>query len=475
MWLKKKVVRYAGVIGLSLVSLQSSAGETEALIEGFAKWQAGRVEKILLDQVFDDITENRYVSAYFPDTKENIQSYDLSSTMSLIPLIEFYVDQDIKRMQLILDACIPKNLKTWSDASLDISVRADNAVALFEGLVDVARVGPVKDGVIRTTKNFIDDVCKGTSLGEKEGFSSDDFGRVVGVAEDLLKVIKKPDNHDKSFELSVKPIPKNVEEFLDENYLESFAKAIMTFKKNSEGTDSNVVIVHQVVNLLEQLGKISESNHHNFSRLKSAALFFASLADASASEEDAADKVKGVLETFVDDQDAYRRKRIDNAFYSVFEVNAKAGDGSTSVREVHDSTCFSRVLFCNDSVFLASYFGVSGIKMAESASEDRGAHYRAFGPVGLEFKLLTYKSRPLTLGIAPIDIGNYVTNELKDEEYDAEFDDIVAPSIFLSYSMSSRPVSLLLGYQKGIKVDDDFETEGPFLSVAFDLPIFTLY
>ncbi len=74
-----------------------------------------------------------------------------------------------------------------------------------------------------------------------------------------------------------------------------------------------------------------------------------------------------------------------------------------------------------------------------------------------------------------MDIGSYITNELSDEDYNASFDDILAPSYFLSYSFDSAPVALLGGYQTNITISEDKKTNGWFFAITFDLPVLKVF
>ena len=115
------------------------------------------------------------------------------------------------------------------------------------------------------------------------------------------------------------------------------------------------------------------------------------------------------------------------------------------------------------------------MKLDEQSTGDNDWTGRAYGPVGVELKIASYRGSPITLGYAPIDIGNYITAELKGDSYDAKTEDILSPSIFFSWSAASRPFSILVGYQKDIKIDNGLTEDSAFISFAFDLPIATIY
>lgn len=118
---------------------------------------------------------------------------------------------------------------------------------------------------------------------------------------------------------------------------------------------------------------------------------------------------------------------------------------------------------------------VEGLINGNDLTSDKLFKARAYGPVGVEFKLTNFRGSPVTVGYAPVDIGNYITAELKGDDYTAKTDDIMSPSVYLSWSMASRPLSLMLGYQRDITLENGIKDDSVFLSVSFDLPIATLY
>ena len=212
------------------------------------------------------------------------------------------------------------------------------------------------------------------------------------------------------------------------------------------------------------------SNDQNYTQFKSLGLFLASLIEAQKPED-----VAAVLDTFIDDQEAYRNKRLDanTALYSWFTLPSYDANQEKITTKKYTGYCL--VYGCQNTLFLGSYFGASIVKLPDEETLEEEIQIRAFGPVGLEYKILSVYGRPITVNLAPLDIGNYVSNELQDVEYTARFSDIVAPSIFLSYSMKDRPFSFLAGYQKDVKIGNNIEENTFFISFAFDLPIFTIY
>jgi len=118
------------------------------------------------------------------------------------------------------------------------------------------------------------------------------------------------------------------------------------------------------------------------------------------------------------------RKRIDRSYYSVVDVQEFNQENKTIYKTPYTSICTGPFLLpCSDSIFISSYYGISYTNTSKNTGEDKQWNFRAFGPVGIEMKLATFKSSPLTINYSPIDIGNYLTIELQ------------APSLFFAYSL----------------------------------------
>lgn len=95
--------------------------------------------------------------------------------------------------------------------------------------------------------------------------------------------------------------------------------------------------------------------------------------------------------------------------------------------------------------------------------------------MALEYKFLSLNGSPVTLGVAPIDLGAYITNELQGDDYEADLEDITSTSFFVSYSLRNNPISIMAGWQDEVRVSPTEEDEMFFLALTFDLPLFTLW
>ena len=95
-------------VGITVFLFCSPANsQSNVLIEGFAQWQADRVERIALDQAVFGMMENEYVKTFFPQTIEAVDSYGGgTSAQRLIPLIQTTIEHDITDIETTFTECI---------------------------------------------------------------------------------------------------------------------------------------------------------------------------------------------------------------------------------------------------------------------------------------------------------------------------------------------------------------------------------
>lgn len=440
----------------------------QALIQGFARWQANRIEKIILNEAVGDIARDPYVKRFFSQTSENIIVYSGVSSKRLIPLMQYYLEEDVKRFKSLVSACVPSNIEQWFDTSLSLQDRSDQAVRLYDALKMLGEK-PANLDAPYTVSSFVNEVCPNTDLTTTVKLSFTD-AQISKIADQISQYIQ---NNSGAVAIS-SGVPATFKKFITSKYLSYLFGAVSEYQKVTDSTKNYSVRVHQMLLTIEKFGGISTKDYSGFRKLQNTSLFFASLLDAAKTKDP--DSVVAILDSYVDDREAYVNKRFDNAYYSVFDVQEFNIETQQVEKVPYTSTCRNyQVLPCRNSLFLSSYYGLSLANVSKEPGQGREVGVRAFGPVGLELKLLTIRSAPISINFAPIDIGNYITNELKNTDYSAKFEDIVAPSVFLSYSFKSKPVSLLLGYQYDIRIDEDTKTEGVFFSVGFDLPILTIF
>jgi methyl-accepting chemotaxis protein len=204
---------------------------------------------------------------------------------------------------------------------------------------------------------------------------------------------------------------------------------------NSEQNDVMPTII-EALDLLQKDKVLSNDAFQKFSRYSR---FFGMLADATSSEE-----VKGILQSFTLPAVSFYLKREEGSH-----------------------------------LMLTSYFG-----FALNANQNDGVEKQNNGffvPVGLEYtldkKMLGWDYEgAISIMASPFDFGYPVNLKLNGTSEDFEFNEIVAPSVTISYGLKEYPLVFGLGVQKGAKVGPDLDTENRLLLfVAFDMPLFNLF
>ena len=444
----------------------------KTLIEGFAQWQASRIEKIILDEAIQDIAEHKYVKRFFPQTSTNIQLYESVSSKRLIPLVQFYIREDLKLIKT-LSTCLKDNVDYFFTETISLDDRSEKAKIVYNAIKLLASKPKADASEVYSVSNFSSNNC---TL-DRTALNLIDSGKLsdkelLRIAIALANNIKTPGGASKLWQ-SPQSIPEEVIELLSkEQAIKTFVNTINEFNKLSKDDTKFIVKVHHLIQVIEYFG-ISEEDYSGFRAFKNTGLFLASLADAA--DSGSPDAVVATLDSLVDEQDVYFKKYSDDAYYSEFEVVTTDATGKLSTTD-YSSTCTGwSILPCKNSLFISSYYGLSYGWLTDENGENRKHSGRAFGPVGVELKLLTYKKNIFSFNLAPLDLGNYISNELKEEDYNASLEDILAPSAFFSFSLKSKPIAFLIGYQEDIKMDETTIKKGPFLAIMFDLPIFTLY
>lgn len=510
-----------------------SSGDT--LLKGFIKWQAGRVEKAALDTAISNIANDPHIERFFPLTSNEIKLYrSNTSARRLIPQMQYNIEQDIEKLNGILSSCIPYNVNSWvkdideSKASIDpknntLSISlSDNEqreiyINVVELMINLYNISSRPDLPYKVEKNkshglvtididkdknnysisdFYEKVCPDPDLLDTKHKLSDKLKDEIYISAVVFSVLKMAEKYNslqfdaEGYKSNIKlaseikfpsigSIPSEINSYFSSEYIKELTSALLEFNKISQKFNDDdvpfVVKATSLFSIIEQFTPPDSKDISGFIKLKSTTIFLSSLVDAGKSGEP--DSVVAVLDSYIDDVDVMNRKRSENSFIISY-IDYTTYDGTEDKVKTSSwrTTCHIYKIFpCENTIFIGSYYGVSYANYKKEMGMEKEWHPRAFGPVGIEFKLSSIKSKPISLMYAPFDIGNYVTNELSDQEYSASFSDIVAPSVFLSYTVRGKPISFLLGYQWDMKLAEDFESEGPFISIAYDLPIFTLY
>lgn len=529
-----------------ILLLPLAQADSSDLVKGFAKYQAGRVENIVLDKFIYDLANEKFLKQFFPETSGSINEYDGISGKRLIPLLSFYVKKDLKTLKDLAD-CVENKIwipikeikkkvlasggndeianafdaldwmmvfKTNSAFDTRIFLNKASCEEQDETIATVARnfsnaelfkgiYKQLKDGAgkVEKIKEKIDDKIEILDVNSQEDGPAehrnyrDINNGLMKVSRDVIKVDIE-DNSEEGIKEKIKSkfaeidYVARIDELLEKHIKQKenivgvssnkelakgvdfsgFMSAIHSIKQlkdsDTNGDSTNYAIyVHQLSVALNALG-LQVDDRAGFQKFKSSSLFLASLAEAvENSSNGGADAVAGVIDDFVNEDVAYKNKRNSVALYT---------------RKVNDKNLrCSTFVFCRNTWFLGSYYGVSLGDLDENADGSKQRVYRAFGPIGIEFKLFSGPifgmDSTVTIMAAPIDIGVYVTDELKGDEYDVDIEDITAPSYFFSFSSNSSPISIQVGYQDEIPVTVNKTEDMYFISLTFDLPLVTLW
>lgn len=241
-------------------------------------------------------------------------------------------------------------------------------------------------------------------------------------------------------------------------------------------------IMLRILDTYNALADARRKNERAYIQLQRVAMLFARITDAASvaipgdgdSIDSAAENVAAVLGAYIESDDPIYHKWEQNAPVNWLTVTEYDYDNQRLKETGFFSTC-STIFFCTDNLFLGAYFGVAFTSVSTPHSGDQDDGVRAFGPIGIEYKLMTTDSLVLSLDYAFLDIGNAISNELLEKDYSASIRDVVSSSYFLSVASRRYPVAMLIGYQDNVPVGENVSEEGVFLSIAFDLPLFRFW
>lgn len=430
---------------------------TAALIKGFAQYQAKRVENLLLDQFVDDLARRPYFQLFFPQTSRAIGDYRDIAGKRLLPLMDYYFNEDLKTFKLLGD-CLRRDR-----ADLD----KVNAFVRWVSAFRPGKKGSAQDRIspeafLKQTYGDAAAVCATppalVAMSDEAQAArlyapavTSGFGRTLFLtlnpekkdAIEVARVEKLPLGNPTA------PSPED----------RAAIDALVHFADALDGVQDmpDTVRVHHFLSALAALG-VGQSDSARFSRFRSGALFLASLREAQQAKD--ADAVEAAIKAFVQDGDAYQSKHYPS--------------GIVAVRKAEPDLVCKWGVTCGNTWFLGSYVGAAA-DYTDDGSGQREWRGRAFGPVGVELKLLDLHGFPVSVTAAPYDLGGYVTSELRGSAYDARLEDIKAPSYFLAVSGRHRPFAVLIGYQEDVQTAPGRREDVGFVAFAFDLPLLRLH
>lgn len=412
---------YALLLLLFVTNL--SYASSEDVIQGFAKYQAGRVENIVLNEMLSEIRTNRFFIQLFPQTNDAINNYGSESGKRLIPLMQHFVKADIESFDEFSKCMVLSFYKKIESDNIDvISTKSRNHYLDLQ----VKFINPKY-----TVSEALEEYCK-YKVGTK-------------TISEMLDEVRDKKIHKKLKELVTQLKNEVLNDAGNDKLVRKYNywKNVYVYAKylNLENK-SDYIKMHHLVLSFDKLGLNDGDIFYDFRELS---LFLAQLSDASKAEtSDGGAAVEAVITNFVDSKnDSFNIKRTGLGLFS--------------------SYCSWKL--CKPVFGIGSYFGVG-------VSTSKYKQSRVYGPVGVEMRLFNYYGHMAYAGFAPLDFGTPISNELSDKEYSASFEDIRSNSIYISYTYKHKPLSVLLSYHP-----DDTKTSGvkesfTMLSIAFDLPLY---
>lgn len=438
----------------------------ETLIQGFAKWQASRVERMALNEVVGDIADNEHVQRYFPLTAQAIRFFPDATGKRLLPVIQYAVRSDLREFEDLSD-CLVNAAGVMADGKVALADRGALLHVVLHELADLANKAGGENTAISDVRKQI---CEATK--DKPASSSaqlnlsyqeiEEAATALQLSPAVQEALKRFVGDDATMQLAylrklLRTFVALAEVTVREQEIVAAVRVRNAASRKWDLKTPVTVRVYQILQLLDALG-VERRSALAFWEMKDTALFLAELVDAGDSRDP--DVVVKVLDSYVDTQDALKRKR---ALPAAIWVSPWNKDVNGDAKRFWGS-CFT----CGNTLFFASYFGAAG---RFGGGEN---HFAAFGPVGIEYKIANLGGGPVTIGYAPIDVGAYVTAELQDEAYDPKLSEIRVTTAWAAYSFASSPFTILAGMQTGVHTETETNDQVSFLAVAFDLPIWAL-
>jgi len=408
-----------------LVVGNTAFASEDDVIQGFAKYQAGRVETIFMNDMIGELKDNRYFKQMFSMTNEAIVNYNDGAGKRLIPLIQYFVKEDIKKFQkfsqcvayIIYEDVVSQNIKT------NIVEKIEYAKNTFKNKYEEIQKS-LNDSAI-TISLWVEKNCDDKVDYKNKIKKSITVDKLKLYLVDGLKNSLGTSDH----------VSKNRYKFIKNLY------DYIVYLKENPGDGSNSIKMHYIVLAVDKLGLNDGDKYYDFKKL---ALFLAQLSDAANSSNGDAEAVQAIITNYVNTEgDSYNIKRTGLGLFSDY--------------------CSFKI--CKPVVGIGSYFGFG-------AADTSVSQNRVYGPVGIELRLFNYFGHMMYLGYSPLDFGLPIKNELTEEDYSASFEDIRHDSVYLSYSYKHKPISVILSYHEDDFLTVEEDDKYYMLTIAYDLPIY---
>lgn len=453
--------------------------DEKVIIDGVSKFLLERAETNLIYTFEKKIKDSEKFECYFPSTREQLKYGQLQEWL-LYPreMWKVSIEKDIELFALRSSAInLERNLKLSDKASAlaDIFLELTNDLVVeYEGknysLAVVDRNHPSFNRVNGFSLHLGEIVSalnifrKYTSPCDSPKDGLVEFKQLISGILNYKEKIKAFKKHVKENGQYLHISEKKVKEFCNDHDLvgdcSSEKAAVRLFVAKLENninkqlsgtfigrlqrlnTEINQVLSElrsqesytgKVKVLLDKLDKSNDLDTTEMKKLSRAALFFAAISDSKSGDE-----VKVVLQAYTLQPVSYYTKRETGT-----HVNITAYLG------------------------LARGFYEKNIEPDEPLS--------IFSPIGLEVSQGLNNGGSWSLMLSPFDFGYPITQQLNGNEENSNFNDILAPSLTMSYGFKDLPLTIGAGYQQGRYITSLNKTEKRWLLFfAFDMPLFNL-
>ncbi len=234
-----------------------------------------------------------------------------------------------------------------------------------------------------------------------------------------------------ALDLYVAKLEKNINKQLSNTFVGHLDKLNNKITNLLDEVKEQISYTGKVKVILDKLDQKNKLDSTQMKRLSRASLFFAAISDSKSGEE-----VKVVLQAYTLQPVSYYTKREKGT-----HVNITAYLG------------------------LARGFYDKDVEPEETLS--------IFSPIGLEISRGLNNGGSMSIMLSPFDFGYPITQQLNGNKDNSNLDDVLAPSLTMSYGFKDLPLTVGVGYQQGRYISALNKTEKRWLLFfAFDMPLF---
>ena len=460
-----KSIIYFCILTISFTSFTKTAGaaQTSKIIDGVTTFLIDRANQNYL-YLFEQRIRDSSLRCYLPQTYGNLEIAGLRELLLSSELWEHTFSKD---MQYLLTKTAARELEKgfhFSDNAEKLDEKYQSFLTQFTIVHNgvshpIIKISNPEDASLKT---LIDSFYKEAdeiiaAFKYFKQFDNNDSCNTPDISyEDFKKKISALYDLEKKIDLILEVFKKNISNLrlsesgdnVDINEVVSLVKNKITeFKSiygkvssilsdleklHNEVKDSDIKNTTKFVKIVSTLKKYNVyENNEEFHKIQRYIMFFAQISDETKPET-----VTAILNAYTTQPVSFFDKRKPESHW-----------------------------------LISSKLGVNAFNKTVSA-DDEDDSFGIFAPIGLEYSRGIGGQDSISIMVAPFDFGHPVSLKLNGIEEDVELDEIIAPSIIISYGFKKAPVELGIGYQFGRKIDQTNQTdEILFLHLSFDMPL----